>query len=1092
MQNKFLFLFLFTLLAPFVLQAQFYHGSQQQYGKNRLQFDEFFWKYYRMEKFDVYYYEKGRDIAQQTAIIATSTLEELEKMFDYKLETKLYFLVYSKYEHFKQSNIGIEDDAENNIGGVTRIAGNKMFIYNEGDIEKLKLQIKTGLAQIIVNQMMFGENWREQLKNSTLLSLPDWYLNGLVSYSVQTWSVGIDNQVRDAITNGRYNKFNKLMGKEAEVAGHALWNYIAKAYGENLIPNILYMARVSRNVESGFLFVLGVPMSILMEQSALFYRSNYMAEGKSRLSADGEDIPIYRYRKTRNYRQLKLSADGSKLAYVTNEKGQYKIWIKDLNTGKTTKILKEEPKLEHVQDETYPIVLWHPKENILSVIREQKGKTVLTIFQLDEDIEPATKEIFKLEKILSATYSPDGKHILFSAIQNSKTDLFLYSPAGNSQEQLTNDVYDDLYPAFMADGKSIIFSSNRDEDTLRTEKYQEAKFAKSLDLYLYDLANKSSVLQRVSNTPEYRETMPFGLKNKHFTFLSDENGMISRYEGFVDSAIAFIDTTIHYRYFTNYNLATNYNRNIIEQDFNANSNTFTQLIFENGKFHFKKQLVDSIAMLDYVVEPTSYYQSLEKIKQEMLRQEKMAAKKEARKSVYTTVKVFDSKAKDPEKIDINNYTFENEVVKPADPPSNSRFVEIKSQAKTDSLKKDLTIHFPGERDYHVSFTATDLVSQVDFDYANQIYQNFNGGPYINSGIGTTLKVGMYDIFEDYKTEGGVRFSFGNTISEYFISFENRSKRLDKRYLFQRQSLTSNSGNVKTKTLSNQAKYILKYPLSDVSAIRGSFGYRNDHEILTAPDSFELKKPDTYYHRLNAKLEYIYDTSLPLGMNLQTGTKVKVFAEAFNTLFEQRSFISILGIDARHYQKINRNFIWAGRFAASTSLGQQKVAYYLGGVDNWIVLNNGNRFDSNVPISQDQNYVFQSNATSMRGFKQNIRNGNSFFVLTSEFRMPLFKYLSNRPLKSEFLTNFQVIWFNDLGTAWTGKSPFDSANNYEKPITDGSITVRVQNDIYPIVGNYGYGFRSKILGYYIRIDRAFGIEDGLVLKPMTHISLGLDF
>ena len=57
---------------------------------------------------------------------------------------------------------------------------------------------------------------------------------------------------------------------------------------------------------------------------------------------------------------------------------------------------------------------------------------------------------------------------------------------------------------------------------------------------------------------------------------------------------------------------------------------------------------------------------------------------------------------------------------------------------------------------------------------------------------------------------------------------------------------------------------------------------------------------------------------------------------------------------------------------------------------------------------------------MRGYNQNIANGNNAFVMNSEFRFPLFSTLINRPINNAFLRNFQVVQFLDLGSAWNGK------------------------------------------------------------------------
>ena len=46
-------------------------------------------------------------------------------------------------------------------------------------------------------------------------------------------------------------------------------------------------------------------------------------------------------------------------------------------------------------------------------------------------------------------------------------------------------------------------------------------------------------------------------------------------------------------------------------------------------------------------------------------------------------------------------------------------------------------------------------------------------------------------------------------------------------------------------------------------------------------------------------------------------------------------MTVIGLDFRTYLPIYKNMIWANRVAANASLGNCKVLYVLGGVDNWI-------------------------------------------------------------------------------------------------------------------------------------------------------------
>jgi hypothetical protein len=198
---------------------------------------------------------------------------------------------------------------------------------------------------------------------------------------------------------------------------------------------------------------------------------------------------------------------------------------------------------------------------------------------------------------------------------------------------------------------------------------------------------------------------------------------------------------------------------------------------------------------------------------------------------------------------------------------------------------------------------------------------------------------------------------------------------------------------------------------------------------------------------------------------------------------------VLGVDVRHYQKVHREIIWANRFAAGTSFGDEKIIYYLGATDNWLAP----RFDNSTVIDYTQNYAYQSLATNLRGFDQNVRNGNTFALVNSEIRIPVFRYLLNRPIKSDFVRNFQIVGFADIGSAWTGLSPYDSTSALNNTVlTNGAYTVTLISQHEPIVAGYGFGLRSRLLGYFIRADWAWGIQDAIVLPSVFYLSLSLDF
>jgi hypothetical protein len=115
------------------------------------------------------------------------------------------------------------------------------------------------------------------------------------------------------------------------------------------------------------------------------------------------------------------------------------------------------------------------------------------------------------------------------------------------------------------------------------------------------------------------------------------------------------------------------------------------------------------------------------------------------------------------------------------------------------------------------------------------------------------------------------------------------------------------------------------------------------------------------------------------------------------------------------------------------------------------------------------------------------------VFNGEVRWNLIRYAFKYPLKSELLNNLQVIGFTDVGTAFTGSSPYSDKNTFnQKTIESGPIKVVLKNQREPIVAGFGFGVRTKILGYFVRLDMARGLEDGTLLPSLFYLSFTTDF
>ncbi len=1049
-------------------RAQFYNGHQMSFGKNRVQYEDFDWFFMRYDKFDTYFYTGGKELAETVTEMAYQEIENMSSRLDYQLNQRLIFVVYHNLSDFRQSNIGLQTlNNRYNIGGATTIVDNIVFLYVEGNQQKLQEQLRSSITEVMVNNMLFGSDWKNKAANNTLMSFPDWYYKGLLSYLSRPWDEKTENFIKDGIMNDRYEKINHLTGEEAIYAGHSIWYYISSTYGEEVIPTILYLTRVSKNIESGFLYVLGTNLKSLSYSWRMYFYDLFKEQVKSSNEPEGEQ-QLKRSRKGRKYKEATISPDGKKLAYTSNIMGKMEIFIKNIPAGKTNKIYRQGHKLDQITDYTYPLVRWHPTGKLLGFITEKKGEIYYMAYNLNTK-EIRETELSGFDKVNNFDYSDNGMKIVFSGFNNGRSDIFIYNLTANTYDNLTLDEADDFHPVFINNSKQILFLSNRAVDSLGDTNKHQIPVQKNRDIFLYDMEKPDNPLTQLTKTPMIDEKEAYITEDNYYVYLSNKSGVYNRYAAKYDSVISYIDTVTHYRYFMRSHPMTNYKMNILEHDVSNKSEILTEIYYQDKAYNIFTKDINTKKQAD----PDSTYFRTSYVKDFKTKaQEEEAEKKQ---------KTHDQEKPQDSLININAYELEPDVLEESEKEG-----DFDEEGK---LKKKPT------NKYLTNFYTSRIINQIDFGFLNASYQKFTGSAfYFNPGFNVLLNVEAMDLFEDYRITGGFRFAGNFDSNEYLISFEDLDSRLNKQYIFHRQTMRNLSGNKLSKSYLNQGMYVLRYPFSQVSSVQSTLTFRQDKQAFLTTDFQNLLRENEFDYWAGLKLEYIFDNTRNLMININEGARFKVFGEYYKQIDKKETDLFVVGCDFRHYLPIHRNLILASRFAASSSFGSALLVYYLGGIDNWInISNDPPMFDRNTRIDPEANYVYQAVATNMRGFSQNVRNGNNFALVNTELRWPIISYFINRPVNSDFLNSFQVIGFFDVGTAWTGPNPLDSHNAYESDIyQNGPLTVIIDKDSSPLVAGYGVGLRTRLLGYFVRLDYARGIENNTLLPPMIYFSLNLDF
>ena len=230
-----------------------YHAQSQvntvEFGKNRVQYRKFKWQYLQTPNFNTYFYEDGKTTANYVLQIAEKELPAIEQFVEYGLQRRANIVVYNHYNELEQSNIGLGTDWQP-TGGTTKLVNNKMVVYFDGDHSHLRRQVRQGIARVLVDNILFGDDLTEIAANHTLLDLPKWLVDGYVDYVAEDWNPELDDQLKSAMLSAKYKSFYQFANDKPELAGHAFWYYIATHYKKENVTYFLYLARVYRNLNS--------------------------------------------------------------------------------------------------------------------------------------------------------------------------------------------------------------------------------------------------------------------------------------------------------------------------------------------------------------------------------------------------------------------------------------------------------------------------------------------------------------------------------------------------------------------------------------------------------------------------------------------------------------------------------------------------------------------------------------------------------------------------------------------------------------------------------------------------------------------------
>ena len=1068
-----------ALRAP-VAQGQ---TAQESFGRVRVQYKQPAWQQFTTQNFNILYYQGGEGSARRAADYAEKELGRITALIGYYPYSKTTLLFYNSVGDLRQSNIGLTATQQQINGGETPLARmSKVQIAFGGQETEFKRELSTQITQVLLNDMMYGGSLKEVLQSSYLLQLPDWFISGAAAYAAEGWSVDMDGYMRDM--SKRYptgNRTAPFFLRSSTLAGQSIWNYVAERYGYTTIQNILNLTRITRDIEVGISSSLNVPYKVFLKDWLSYYRDLNGQPVATLVEPDAQYRQSGRNRHADVFSQPVISPNGQLVAYAQNEGGRYRVMVVDRD-GKHRRILRRGGyKTPDQQVETrLPLVAWRGNGQV-AVAEMRHGEMGLHLYDADgRGLLKRVREAIRFSRpesvfsgfsqVLSMSYSPDGKALVFSAVRDGQNDLFILRAGSRKVEQLTNDLFDDVQPVFLPGGQSLVFSSNRYLDSLgrpRPATFQNV--VNNYDLFTYHLDGRTLPVETLVSTIS-NETRPRALSDDEIVYLGEESGVRALYRYSLKTKQR--------------TLASNWLPNTQDFDYNAQS---TALVFvAPAQARDILYLYPQHTLPTLPLTKTARQQTLEDRSVAAVAPPKPVAAAAASTVAVTTQSAPTTPMPDsasvagrrskPAAVNVADYQFEED--EPAATATSTAPRRQAGKAAVLAAPASASNAFAGPYRYDTRFMVDNVSTALYVD------------PLL--GMGLQFRAVLTDVLENQRLDASLFGLFDLRTSNIRLAYTNLTKRYDWGLAYQKQAyfFPNFTADGTVRYGRQEVAPTISYPLTHNLSLRG--GPRFVNIARTELGSISTENDQSFnYAGLNGEL--VFDNTLITGVNMMHGTRMKASVLSLKNLNDGGLSYGKFVIDLRHYQKISRSLVWANRASYGQFFGPRAQVFRLGGMDDWLNADYaGSRFLTNYR-AVDQ--VFgQEFVTNLRGFDYGARNGPRYVLLNSELRFPIVQYFARRPIYSGFFRNLQLTGFADAGTAYSGTNPFstnNSANTREREYSRvfSATVVNFQN---PFLIGYGAGIRTTLLGFYGKADVAWGQENYVTSKPHYYFTLGYDF
>lgn len=1009
--------------------------------------------------FEVWHREGRKATAMEVARMAEVARGELAYLFDYQPKS-VYSLVYwdhlDEWRHSADAFPTLNPNLRNGIIVLPKLHEAVIMPANPADLFAV---VKEKTALLMLRELDYGQDLPSIIQNEVLEYKAPWFYEGLARYVARGWTFE-DEAVLVSLRDKAWTQLAiEGEGEASAVLRASVWHYLAEAYGPQKFTELMYLAKITHSVEGAVVSILGIPLQTLTRRWQDYLQKHIAEIEKYHVSAaelpNATPIPPPKQQQTGSFAYHEAN---QLLAAWLCQKGMAHLYVYDLRAASWTKTnIQTGFRQEREQDYRphYPLCFSADGKFIYTVLPSLADKPGLTVQVWD--LATQTSKKYNLppdfQHIQSWAMDYEGAAFVMSAVVNGRSDLWTCRADFTDFKALTIDGFVDISPVFSWDGQTVLFSSNRNHNSLKAaapllqDKYTD------FDLYGLNLHPKTDSLERISRTPGVNERDIFLPNSYEIVCRSDASGIdnlhiFNRFQAETASRTAFasgvaawaggIEKIVYAPYLSSHDqlyIATFPTQNLIRLQPTRQRISEWLFLKQTGRY-------PAFATTDSASYPQRAY-------------------------IYADKQPDNYNVNSPEEdkaLKRNLVLAESVVVEEGDAQTPWQANFMRAEVVYDPVARGGVVLGTAFSDLHqrhlLAVTAT---------------------PYFM----------MLPFVQFHNADAGLLYAFLPKRTDLYAEMGGS------RRIWTREGLV-NSNRLDTAHYRFSRLYLKAgaiYPLSAYAFVGVEQQFdglaKRDLRFLVGPQLkdenavYALTSLFGQYEKMTCSEDYI-----------SKGIKFRADFQRFTPLTAKKTAFQTLTFNAQCVQPIWKKIVLAGNLHGGYSFGRSPQQFYLGGANNWFLgILRMDRFGSSGYtgiLNTDLAAFSYQQFVPVRGFGFNSRRGSRYLSTNWELRVPVTRYARNR-LNDKNLYIWEWLGFVDFGWMWKGNYAFSwTANSEPQTVVVPPVSIQYQSLRSPYLWSIGTGAKARMLNYTLRLEAALGRDSGRWRAPILVVSMGRAF